>query len=196
MRRMLSRCASEEGSVTLELLLMTPILSFAAFGMLVLFDAQRSQSLDLKAAITVADMLSRERDVVDDTYIDSAWALQKLVNLHDKTPDLRISLLRYHTRDEVDESREVEPHFHVVWSEVRGGALSPLADADMADYLPRLPVMANEDRLIVVETQIDYEQPFDIGLNETKFNAFTFAGPRHVKVCFNNTPSDPSRDLC
>ena len=196
LRRLTRRARADDGSVTIEFLLMTPLLAFAAMAMLVYFDAQRSQSLDLKAGLTVADMISRERDPVNDTYIDGAYELQKLVNLHDKSPDLRVTLVRYHTRDDTDGSTEVDPHFHVVWSETRGSKFAELTDADMKHYTARLPVMADEDRLIVVETEIDYEEPLGVGLSTAKFNSFTFAGPRHIRVCFNNTPSDPSQDNC
>ena len=186
----------DAGTVTVEFMLMTPLLAFAMVGILVFFDAQRTQSIDLKAALTIADVVSRERDVVGDTYVDGLYELQKFVNLHDKTPTLRVTLVRYHLKDEETETQDVTPHFHVVWSEVRGNGQAPHTDATVSGYTPRLPVMGDGDRLILVETWTDYEQPIDVGLRNDGFSTFTFASPRHVKVCFNNAPDDATQDIC
>ena len=71
-----------------------------------------------------------------------------------------------------------------------------MTDAMIEGYMDGLPVMADEDRLILVETEIDYEEPFGVGLKTTKFNTMTFANPRHLRVCFNNTPEQPGLDAC
>ena len=192
--RRLSR--DEAGTVTVEFMLMTPLLAFAMVGILVFFDAQRSQSIDLKAALTIADVVSRERDVVGDDYIDGLYELHRFVNLHDKSPTLRVTLVRYHLKDDINGTQDVEPHFHVVWSKVRGTGKAPHDNGSIKPYVSRLPVMGDGDRLIIVETATDYRQPIDVGLRNTEFSTFTFASPRHVKVCFNNTPDDASQDIC
>ena len=188
--------AEESGTVTVEFMLMAPLLAFAMVALLVFFDAQRSQSVDLKAALTIADVVSRERDVVGDTYIDGLHELQKFVNLHDKAPTLRLTLVRYHLKDDNDGSQDVAGHFHVVWSEVRGVGQEPQTDASIAARIDRLPVMGDGDRLIVVETWTDYQQPMQVGLRNDTFSTFTIAAPRHVKVCFNNTPENAALDVC
>ncbi|MBS1303873.1 hypothetical protein [Loktanella sp. SALINAS62] len=191
-RRLLSR---RDGNAPVELVLMSPLLLWGMMGTLVYFDGFRVEAVSTKTSMTIADMLSRERDYVDDAYIDSMYALQQFLNLHDKAPELRVSVLRYHTKDDDTGFTEVAPHYHVVWSEVRGTTRKPLESADMPEMINRLPIMADEGRMILVETWTNYKPPLR-AIREVTVPSFTFTAPRDTNVCFNNTPTDPLADEC
>lgn len=185
----------EDGSAALETLLMAPIMMWAFMATLAFFDAYRTEAVSEKAALTVADMISRETDYVNDTYIDGAYGLLKFLSLHDPAPGLRITSMRFHDKDET-ESNPSPDHYHVVWSKTRGTTRSPLTRSDLNGLLDRLPALADGDRLLLVETWTAFTPRYEVGLQSTEMSSYIFISPRLTQICFNNSPSDPSQAKC
>ena len=61
---------SETGSLSVEAVLMMPMLFFALTAMFVFFDAYQIRNTTGKAGYTIADMLSRETFPINQTYLD------------------------------------------------------------------------------------------------------------------------------
>ena len=80
---------SDEGSVAIETMLMVPIMAWAMLATLTFFDAYRNEAIAYKAGLTIADMISREADAIDDDYIDGARELLTFLASDDPQPDLR-----------------------------------------------------------------------------------------------------------
>ena len=55
----------EKGSFSVEAILMFPMLVWAFMAMYVFFEGLRESNINLKATYTVADLLSRETDLID-----------------------------------------------------------------------------------------------------------------------------------
>jgi Flp pilus assembly protein TadG len=156
------------GSVTVEFVLAMPILFWAFMATYVYCDAYRQSSVNLKAAFTVGDLLSRETSAIDDDYIDSMFQLHRLLTRADSDTTLRVTVVRW---DEPDGK------YYRDWSSARGGIL-PLTDADMSNLFSRLPVMPNNERVIVVETTNTFVPLFKIGMDSKSLNNFVVTRPR------------------
>ena len=69
--RAISRTARDErGSFSVEAILMFPMLVWAFMAMFVFFEGLRESNINLKATYTISDLLSRETDLIDQTYLD------------------------------------------------------------------------------------------------------------------------------
>lgn len=185
----------EDGSAALETLLMAPLMMWAFVATLAFFDAYRTEAVSEKAALTIADMISRETDYINDGYLDGAYGLLKFLSLHDPTPGLRITSMRFHDKDET-ETNQSPDHYHVVWSKTRGTTRDPLTRADLDKLMDRLPALADGDRLLLVETWTNFKPRYNVGLEDTEMSSYIFISPRLAQICFNNTPSDPTKDQC
>ena len=174
--------ADERGSVAVETLLMLPLMTWALLSTLVYFDAFRTEAITQKASLTIADMFSRETDLIDQNYINGANELLKFLTLHDATPELRVTAFYW------DENRAA---YRVVWSK-RAGTTNPgYTNSTLASVADRLPTMANNERAILVETWIDYEAPYDPGLgtalSDFQMETFTVISPRFTsQLCWVN----------
>jgi Flp pilus assembly protein TadG len=162
--------AETDGYITLEAMIVLPGLLWLFAASWVYFDVFRQQSVNQKANYTIGDMISRETNPVDDSYIDNA---RKLLYLVDKSEgaetDLRVTVVLYNQKKD---------KYEVVWSESRG-AYPELTTANMPDYRQRLPVMANMDQVIVVETWDDYVPAFrGVGLDFFRITTYSFTRPR------------------
>ncbi|MDX5402765.1 MAG: hypothetical protein LPK02_11215 [Rhodobacterales bacterium] len=156
------------GYLTVEAVIMFPILFWAMLSMLVFFDAYRQNSLNVKAAFTISDMLSREVDPINAAYLDGAVNLFEELSRSDLDPRMRVTVVRY---------SDAHKRFFRDWSHQRGG-VPVLTNADVLAMQNRLPNVPDNERLIIVETWSDYNPPFNVGIKRQYLYNFVFTRPR------------------
>lgn len=160
----------EEASLSVEAIILLPVLLWAFMAMWIFFDNFRSHSIAQKAAYTIGDMLSRETDYIDQTYINNAWEVLQL--LSDSDPQhtaLRITVVRYDADDN---------EYQRVWSRRRGDELGILSEAEVTALGPHLPNMVDGEQLILTETVTRFDSIADIGLMNEWVQTFVFTRPR------------------
>lgn len=162
-----------EGTVTVEFAIYVPLLLWLFAAIYTYFDAFRQETVNLKAAYTISDLISRETTTLNDTYIDSMYKMTNLLIRSDSVITLRISVVRW---DE-DNNR-----YYVDWSEVRGSALEAWTDATISDVQDDLPTMPDEERVILVETRNEMTPAFRVGLPDLDINNFVFTRPRFAPL--------------
>ena len=179
---------SEQGSISVEAMLVFPILLWCYLGTFVFFDAFRSQSTNLKAAYTIGDTLSRETGYVTPIYMDSLFSLQKfLVDEDNGIAQLRVSVYRYRASDNT---------YRVNWSQTRGGAVA-LTDTLLAQLRTNLPRMPNNEIAILVETWVGYHPTYSVGLQDFTFNDLVVTRPRFAaQLCRNTNTGDATTRTC
>jgi Flp pilus assembly protein TadG len=195
MKRVLSTLqdfkTSQNGSVSIELCLMVPIMLWALLSTFVYFDAYRAEAKSNRAGLTIADMISRERDSVDSGYITAARSLLRALSETGTDPRIRVTTYSW---DDTSKRYEVE------WSQHRG-MTEELTTAMLVGMENRLPIMADGARSILVETEVDYVAPFSMGigpfsdtnLNPIVLRTFTVISPRFMPtVCYDPTPANPT----
>lgn len=156
------------GSVSVEFVLVMPFLFWAFMATYVYFDGYRQSAQNLKAAYAIGDMISRETEAINDTYIDSMQEVLRLMTRANMPVKLRVTVVRW---DEDDD------RYYVDWSESRGYG-DPRTDGDMADIAARLPVMPDNERVILIETVGTYQPLFDVGIGTKSLKNFVFTRPR------------------
>lgn len=193
MRHFRSFVADQDGSMSIELLLVTPILLWALLSTFVYFDLFRTEANSHRAALTIADMFSREQTAVDTDYLDGGSRLLETLTFSDDTPDYRITVYRYQGGDDT---------YRVVWSQDRGmGGVLDDDDLVTFDNQGLLPLLASGDRAILVQTRVEYSAPFSIGLgvftstnlDDQTFTTFTVIRPRfQPSLCWDPEPENPA----
>lgn len=158
----------KRGSQTVEAVVMFPLLFWAMLAMLVFFDAYRQSSLNVKAAFTISDMISREVEPITPAFLNGANLLFSELARSSTSTKMRVTVVYYSSKDE---------RFYRDWSRQRGG-VTALTNDDVRDLADRLPIVPNNERLIVVETWADYDPPFDVGLQRQDLYNFVFTRPR------------------
>lgn len=161
---------STEGSTSVEAVIVFPALAVIFAVSWVYFDVMRQQSISIKANYTIGDIISRETEMLDDTYITNAREMMfHLTKSSGQEVDLRVTIVQY---DEGSNTHDV------IWSEKRGN-WAALSDSDLPGYSDRLPLMADADQLILVETRDAYEPTFDVaGIGPFDIETYSFTRPR------------------
>ena len=173
--RLAAFAGESRGSVTVEAVIMLPMLVWAYCALFTFFDAYRQTSISEKAAYTISDMLSRETNPIDDALLDGGYDMLSFLTRSNSERRMRVTVVRYDgDNDEYD----------VRWSQVRG-SVTAYAEGPSADFVDRLPVMVNEEQIILVETWMDYSAPFDVGLGDQTVQTFIFTRPRFgQQICW------------
>lgn len=178
----------EDGTVVVEAIIMFPTLFAAVLATFVFFDAYRNQSINLKAAYTLSDAISRETEMITNTYMINSWRLHRFLTNSEALTKLRVSVIQY---DAADDSHSM------IWSQAKGGAgvldnsrLNTMVNND------EIPVMPDGEILIVVQTWVDYEPNFSIGLDAFSFENTIFTRPRFApsgQLCYSHNGTFANR---
>lgn len=166
--RMSGFARDEGGNITVEFVLTMPILFWTFMAGYVFFDGYRQSAVNLKAAYTISDLISREVNVVNDDYIDSMQNLLTLMTRDTSPVKMRISVIRWDENDE---------RYYVDWSADRGFG-NEVTDGNVQSLSTRLPAMPDNERVIVVETQNVFVPLFNAGLENINLDNFVFTRPR------------------
>lgn len=158
----------DTGAVSVEFILVMPFLFWAFMASYTFFDGYRQSATNLKAAFTISDLISRETEAINDNYIDSMHNLLELMTRATSQTELRVSVLRW----DADDNR-----YYVSWSESRNMA-SVWTDGNVHLIKDDLPVMSDQDRLILVETGNTFVPLYGVGMETTKLNNFVYSRPR------------------
>jgi len=169
--------SKEDGVVSIEAIMTFPLLFWSVWTTYSYFDGYRQSASNLKAAYAVADILSREKNTVTDQYITSMYDLQKYMISEGNGLSLRISLVRWDTGDKNTES---DDRHYVEWSCTRGTGLKRWSNETVDQVSDRIPIMADNATMILVETRHHYVRPFKIGFGSNDFfiDKFIFTQPR------------------
>lgn len=176
-RGRLGRFRSEEdASLSVEAVLVIPILLWAFLATYTFFDVYRAKALALKANYAISDLLSRENNDIDMNYLLGAEKVFKYLTQADDTSWVRVTTV-YCNDDCADPNRELKRD----WSKATDG-LSTFSDQDIMDHLePIIPLIASGERVIIVETGVHYTPPFSAnltGIGERDFVDIVMTRPR------------------
>ncbi|WP_216665263.1 hypothetical protein [Pseudoruegeria sp. HB172150] len=137
---------------------------FAYAGLFTIFDAFRTKNVNVRASYTISDMLSRENACIDQEYIAGLNSLLALLTQSDYPTIIRVTVVQYVEDEELNE---------LVWSAVDGGTgiyIKPYTQATLTEEMDQyIPIMADGDQNIIVETWSGFVPIFEFGLDSFYF---------------------------
>ena len=160
----------ERGSMPVEGLLASTWLIWWYIASFQFFDAYRQKNVNLKAAYTIADLISRTQpdDAIDANYIEGMNTLFDYLTFSRRQTWVRVSSVIW---DDVDD------RYEIAWSYATG-PVGGQTNATIQNDATRIPVMPVGDSVILVETNMAYEPIFNIGLNAQWYRTFITTRPR------------------
>lgn len=182
LRRWLAR---EDGSISVEAIFVMPFLVWAYLTGFVYFHAFKAQSMNDTATFAIADVLSRQTQMVNSNYLNALWSSHRALTFSRLDTRIRVSQIEF------DESSN---RFFVIWSIVQGEGWNELSDGELAaggEVDGKLPIVSGNERLIVVEAQLPYEPAMSVGIDALVFHSFTPIRSRYApKLCLDRHDTD------
>jgi Flp pilus assembly protein TadG len=161
----------DRAAVSVEAILMLPLLFWILIATFVYWDAFRAVNTHVKATYTVADMLARQLGPVNTAFINGLDSVHRFIsNVDDNDSWLRITSVQY---DAATDS------YVVLWSRSTGAAPA-LTTATLAPMAGNLPVMWDGDTAIVVEAWRIFREIIPVGMNDRTLYEFTVMRPRFL----------------
>ncbi len=169
----------DDGNVSVEFVIYMPVLIFIFMFIYSFFDIYRQESIGVKAAYTVSDVISRETQELNEDYIDSMYNVAKLMVRSGSNLSMRITIVRWDAATD---------RYYIDWSRERGDAFDQRVDDDVtnanhvSNIRNNLPTMPDQERVILVETIADTVPPFNVGLSDYNIVNFVFTRPRFAPL--------------
>jgi hypothetical protein len=187
MKRLLARFKSDNtGVMTLEFMILLPVLLMWFAGMFVFFDAFHKWMKSLKASYTVSDLLSRQL-VVDDTFI---FALDSIFDKISQSKSNDGSWLRVSQVRMIDDSLELlwtTPTYKDGTTELKTFSIESIRDD--------IPGIVNNEYVIVVQSYRPFNPVFDwVGISATTFSNTIVSPLRFTTELVNTDHPNNSAD--
>lgn len=165
-------------SMTVEAVLLFPLLIWAYVGSFVFFHAYQAQNSNLKAAYTVADMVTRQTDPLDQSYLDG---LNRVYDFIVRTPSptwIRVTSITWN--EDADE-------YQVIWSKGTNGQIGWTTET-LKLREAEIPVLADGETSVIVEAFNTYTPALNVGFSNVTFNNFVVTSPRFAsQICWENS---------
>lgn len=151
----------EDASLSVELVLILPLLLWGFLTVITIFDVFRARTLALKGNYAISDLLSRETQSINSSYLAGIDSVFSYLTQGGDTTWVRVTQVYCVDQCASNEDRELE----VEWSHATAGQ-STYTTAEMRQGLQQnIPLLPSGQYAIVVETSVDYSPPFLPPLN-------------------------------
>lgn len=168
----------EDGLVLTEFLIMLPLLVWVFMALFIYWDAFRTINQSQKGAYSIADVLSRQKEV-DANYINGMQTMLQYLVKNSYEVKMRVTSIKYDKNSN---------KYAVLFSRSPGNKMTALTNTTVnnADFKARIPVMDDQDSVIVVETRVGYVPAINVGVKAQDFTQFIVTRPRleQRQVCF------------
>ncbi|NIY78223.1 MAG: hypothetical protein HWE33_09835 [Rhodobacteraceae bacterium] len=169
----------EAGSMSLEAMFMAPFLIFLLMFIYTFFAAFEAKTKANKANYTISDYISRQTDTIDANFLDGLGELYKFLN-NEGDISMRVSAVQFVIDEDENE------YYEMVWS-YGIGDYSALSGDGVSVLEPRLPLMADGEEVVVVETLRPWMPLFRVGMAEMEFADIVTTKPRFAsQVVFDD----------
>jgi len=168
--------AENQGSVTVEFMLILPLLFWWYAASFVFFDAFSANNKALKSSYMLSDILSRQTEI-DNKYLDGLQSFLEFMTGVKKDVWIRVTSVQYST----------DKGYKVAWS-YSTGAQKALDTSELASLkldTEFLPLMANGESVILSETYVPYSPGFDVGLLARTYSNVIVTRPRFTSKIAN-----------
>ncbi len=182
--------SEQSGSASVEAVFAFPILLWAATGTFTFFDAYKAQNATYRANYTISDMISRETKSIDYNYVNGLFKVYRYMTFAETEDSwIRVSQLQCVSQCNDEENRLLT----FDWSRGVNGARD-LTNADFEFYADKIPLLAQSDRLVLVETSLNYKPIFNnflVDFPERDIESYVVTRPRFAPQIL----WDPAYDL-
>lgn len=168
---------NEEGAISVEFVIILPLLLSWYVGSFAFFDGFRDYNVATKAGYTIGDILSRQTEI-DNDYLDGMEALLEQLTWADDAVYIRVSSVTFTT----DDGYEVDWSYVTAEANALTTEMIYLFDLD-EDYLP---IMSSGESIIVVETYVPYVPAFGVGATARTWHHVVVTRPRFTSRLANS----------
>lgn len=157
------------GSITVEAALVLPLWIWGYTMSYQFFDAFREQAVNLRAAYTISDMISREADAIGPNYVGDLHDMFDYLTRANHPTWLRVTSVYYDTTAKT---------YKRYWSYSTSTEHPAHTDSTINAEKTRIPDMLTGETVVLVETGMYYEPVLNVGVADMWYTNFIPTRPR------------------
>lgn len=184
-RQFMGFMRDERGNVLGEAVVILPMVIWSYLAFFVYWDAYKTTNVAQKAAFTVADLISREQVTLGTSYVPGMLNLLRYLVDDQTSTKIRVTSLLFSEGATVNIGQDdPDDKTMVQWSISPNNLMIPYTDATLQNVLNKIPAMYDGDSVILVETMMDFNPMFDVGMASRQVTNFVVTRPRFLpKIC-------------
>jgi hypothetical protein len=200
-RRFKDFLRDEDGLILVEGLFMLPLIIWALVAMFIYWDVFRTINVTQKAAYSIADLLSRQRDTVPLSFANGLQNVADFLTPGGHPVEIRITSFECISPMLPAEPGVTQPcdenlgSYRLLFSFSPGGKVQSLTQAGIQGWkTTRVPVLNNGESVFVVETSVEFKTQmktvlagFLVGVDDGTYGEFIVTRPRHRRLCLEGT---------
>jgi hypothetical protein len=200
-RRFITYLRAEDGLVLAEALIMLPLLIWGLVAMFNYWDVFRTINVTQKAAYSIADLLSRQKNTLPLAY---ASGLKNVMTF--LTPGGHPTKMRITSFECVSPALPTQPgvsqpcnastgSYKLLFSYSPDTGVTALTEANIQAWkTDKIPTLTNGQSVFVVETSVEFKTQIKtaiagllVGVTDNTFGTFIVTRPRHRRLCLEGT---------
>lgn len=198
--RVTSFLRDEDGLVLVEGLLMMPLLIWALIALFIYWDAFRTINVTQKAAYSVADLLSRQRDTIPTSFANGLQNIVDFLTPNGYPVKLRITSLECTSPNGTRQCNYNTGSYRLLFSFSPGNKVPPLTQTQIQQWKGtnatngKIATLNNLESVFVVETSVEFKSQmstvlmgFLVNVQDNTFGEFIVTRPRHRRLCLQGT---------
>lgn len=173
--------------LSVEVVLIFPMLFWVYAGSFTFFNAYRAQGVNMKAAYSIADIVTRETTPIDMNYLIGMNTVYDFMVRNPYPTWIRVTSISWSAEDD---------EFKVSWSHATKGQTTWTTNTLNNAHSDQLPILADGDFAVVVEAFTSYSPMFRRSIfapliGDVDFENFIVTSPRFVpRVCWETSCFD------
>jgi len=198
--RFVSYLRDEDGLILVEGLIMLPLLIWALVAMFIYWDVFRTINVTQKAAYSVADLLSRQRDTIPLTFANGLQNVLDFLTPGGHPVKMRITSLECAAPTGSKVCSYADGNYKLLFSFSPGNKVPGLTQAQIQTWKGttadngKIAKLNNGESVFIVETSVDFKAQLPtmlagllIGVKDSTFGEFIVTRPRHRRLCLEGT---------
>ncbi len=167
----------EEASLSVEAVLILPLLLWAFTAMFSFYDVYKDRNLAIKANFAIADLLSRETGAINMTYLRGIEDVFEYLTKSGESSWIRVTPVRCHRNCDNEATRQLRRD----WSRATDGVARLISSDVNSNYRDVVPLISQGERVIMVESHMRYQPPLNTifsGVTPRDMNDISMTRPR------------------
>ncbi len=187
---------NEDGLVMAEALIMLPLLIWGLVAMFIYWDVFRTINTTQKAAYSIADLLSRQKNTIPLTYANGLQNIMDFLTPNGHAVKMRITSFECVSTVAPKTCSPTTGSYKLLFSfSPKGRVTTLMTQTNVQNWkATKIPTLNNGESVFVVETTVDYKAQLQtavagmmVGVKNNTFGEFIVTRPRHRRLCLEGT---------
>lgn len=186
----------EDGLILAEGLIMMPLLIWALVAMFIYWDVFRTINMTQKAAYSIADLLSRQKNTIPLAYANGLQNIMDFLTPGGHPVKIRITSFECNAPTAPKTCNATSGSYKLLFSYSPKNKVTDLmTEPEIQNWkTTKIPTLNNGESVFVVETSVEFKAQLQtvlagllVGVDDSTFGQFIVTRPRNRRLCLAGT---------